>query len=127
MPEKRKYPRFDVAAKIKFKKAESADGQQEAFVKNVSAEGFCFYSQEAVKPGEVLEIEIVEEKIQEAPIRIKGQVVWSYINSQANGNQNKDLYLTGVQVIGIRRTDEARFAMLYCERMLAELKSFLHL
>jgi hypothetical protein len=127
MKEKRKYPRFDVVAKLKIKKSSGDTSQEEAFVKNISAEGFCFYSKDELKTGEQLEIDITELQIDEAPICVKGEVVWSYKNPDLEDTQYKDYFLNGVRVLGVRKTDEARFAMLYCERMLAELKSFLRL
>ena len=129
MQDKRKYPRFDVAAKISFKKADATEdiGKKEAFVKNVSAEGFCFSSKEHLKPGEILEVEIAEKNLDEAPICIKGQVVWSDKDPDSKDNRHKDYFLIGVKVLGIRKADEARFVMLYCERMLVELKSFLRM
>ena len=127
MEEKRKYPRFDVVAKIRFKKAQDATNLKPAFVKDISAEGFCFCSKEQLQPGEILEIEIIEKSFKEAPIYIKGQVAWSNRDSGSKKGRNKGLFLTGVKVLGVRKADEARFIMLYCERMLAELKSFLRM
>ncbi len=127
MQEKRKYPRFDVAAKISIKKLKDQDTSQEAFVKNISAEGFCFYSKKQFSPGDTIEIDITEWQVEESPICIKGEVIWSDKNQSSEDDPHKDAFLTGVKVLGIRKTDEARFAMLYCERMLAELKSFLRL
>lgn len=126
MENKRKYPRFDVTAKIQFRKIKDTAELKEAFVKNISAEGFCFCSSENFNPGDILEVNIIEQKTEE-PIYIKGEVAWSEKISGGKDEKNKDMFLTGVKVLGIRNTDEARFAMLYCERVLAELKSFLHL
>jgi len=127
MQDKRKYPRFDVAAKISFEKVRTIGddtGTKEAFVKNISAEGFCFSSKEELKSGDILEVQIAEKDIEGSPICIKGQVVWSDKDSEAKDCQP---FLTGVKVLGVRKTDEARFIMLYCERMLIELKSFLRM
>jgi hypothetical protein len=125
MNDKRKYPRFDTAAKINFKKLTEVNNLQEGYIKNVSAEGFCFSSIEKLKSGDILEISITEKAIEEVPICIQGQVAWSDKDPQPK--YIGDYYLTGVKVLGVRKADEARFVMLYCERMLAELKSYLHL
>ena len=127
MEDQRKYPRFDVVATIRVKKLDDGREIKDTFVKNISAEGFCFSSKERFKPGEAIEIEIVEKKTEVAPIRTKGEVVWSSENKDPEEAKSKGTFLTGVRVLGVRKTDEARFAMLYCERMLAELKSFLHM
>ena len=124
--ENRKYPRFDIAAKIQFKKVKDNSEPKDAFVKNISAEGVCFCSNENFNPGDILEVNIIEQKTEE-PIYIRGQVAWSEKMTGQKDEKNRDMFLTGVKVLGIRDTDEARFAMLYSERMLAELKSFLHL
>ena len=126
MQDKRKSPRFDVAAKISFKKANATEGMgdKEAFVKNMSAEGFCFSTEEELKAGDILEVQITEKDMQDAPICIKGQVAWS---NKDSGPKSSQRFLTGVKTLGIRKTDEARFVMLYCERMLADLKSFLRM
>ncbi|MDD5618726.1 MAG: PilZ domain-containing protein [Candidatus Omnitrophica bacterium] len=125
MNEKRKYPRFDTAARIHFKKLTDIDHLQEGFIKNVSAEGFCFSSKESLKPGDILEVAITEKDIEEAPICIQGQVAWS--EKDPAPKDGGTAFLNGVKVLSVRKSDEARFVMLYCERMLAELKSFLHL
>ena len=127
MEEKRKYPRFDVVAKIRFRKVQDAINLKPAFVKDISAEGFCFCSKEQLQPGEILEVEIIEKSFEEAPIYIKGQVVWSNRDPESKEGKDKNLFLTGVKVLGVRKADEARFVMLYCERMLIELKSFLRM
>ncbi len=127
MQERRKYPRFDIVAKIHFKKLKDDSNTHEAFVKDISAEGFCFSSSEELSVGENLEVEIVEQNSDNEPIIIKGQVMWCYKPSDAKEEKDKNAFIAGVKVLGIRSTDEARFAMLYCERMLAELKSFLRM
>jgi hypothetical protein len=125
MENKRRYPRFDMAAKISYKKLVEVNNLQDGYVKNVSAEGFCFSSKQRLKPGDILEITITEKSIEEAPICIQGQVAWS--DRDPNPKYMGDYFLTGIKVLGVRKADEARFVMLYCERMLNELKSFLHL
>ncbi|MFH1621766.1 MAG: PilZ domain-containing protein [Candidatus Omnitrophota bacterium] len=127
MEEKRKYPRFDIEAKIQAKKTQKSDKIKDAFVKNISAEGFCFYSKELFDTGDIVEIDIAETQMEKNPICVKGKVVWSYKNTDAKDAQQKDCFLTGVKVLGVRNTDEARFAMLYCERILAELKNYLRI
>lgn len=127
MKEQRKYPRFDVVANIKVRKLDGKDQVDDAFVKNISAEGFCFFSKEQYKLRDTIEIEITEKITEELPIRVKGEVVWSNKNSNSSVSLARGAFLTGIRVLGIRKTDEARFAMLYCERMLAELKGFLRM
>ena len=127
MKEQRKYPRFDVVANIMVNKLEGANQAQEAFVKNISAEGFCFASDEKFKSGDIIQVEITEESRGQDPISTKGEVVWCRQKTDSDGDPQKGAFLTGVKVLGIRQSDEARFAMLYCERMLAELKSFLRM
>ena len=127
MEEKRKYPRFDAVAKVLVKKVGGDGTTKEAFVKNLSAEGFCFHSKEQFMPGEIIEIEIAEKQTEESPICAKGEIVWSNKHNDSSDGPHEDSFLTGVKVLGIRKVDEARFAMLYCERMLAELKNFLRL
>jgi len=127
MEEKRKYPRFDIEAKLQVRKTESNDKSKDAFVKNISAEGFCFYSKELFNPGDIVEIDIEEKKTEGSPICVKGKVAWSCKNTNTKDAQQKDSFLTGVKILGIRNTDEARFTMLYCERMLIELKNFLRI
>lgn len=125
MDNKRKYPRFDVEAKVHFKKLTDTGSLQAGYVKDVSAEGFCFSSKEKLRPGDIVEVSITEKAIEEAPIFIQGQVAWCEKDPQPK--YIGDYFLTGVKVLGVRKADEARFVMLYCERMLAELKSYLHL
>ncbi|MFH1778109.1 MAG: PilZ domain-containing protein [Candidatus Omnitrophota bacterium] len=127
MDEKRKYPRFDIEAKIQVKKHQKSDKAKDAFVKNISAEGFCFYSKEPFSPGDVVEINIAETQRGEGQICVKGKVAWSCKNTATKDDQQKDSFFTGIKILGIRKSDEARFAMLYCERMLSELKNYLRM
>lgn len=114
-----------MGAKIQFKKLTGVVGSQEGYVKNVSAEGFCFSSKEKLKIGDILEVAIAEKAMEEVPICIQGQVAWSEKDPQPQ--YMGEYFLTGIKVLGVRKPDEARFIMLYCERMLSELKSYLHL
>lgn len=124
MEEKRKYPRFDVEAKVQFKKVKDSHKLTNGFVKDISAEGFCFGCDDKLMPGEVLDIQIIERHLPEIPLCVKGRVVWTRKLPAPENSQGKDVFLTGVKIIGIRDSDEARFAMIYCERVLAELSKY---
>jgi len=126
MGDKRKYPRFDVVAKIRFKKSTKDSLGEDGIAKNISAEGFCFSSNQKFNPGEILDIEIVERGLEASPLHVNAKVVWSY-KSQDKDEKGKEVYDTGLSVVGVRQTDEARFAMLYCERLLAEVKGYLRI
>ena len=126
MGDKRKYPRFDVVAKIRFKKTTKDSFNEDGVAKNISAEGFCFSSKERFEKGDVIDVEIVERGLESSPLQVNAEVMWSY-KSQGKDASGKEMYDTGLKVIGIRQTDEARFAMLYCERLLAEVKGYLRI
>jgi len=127
MEEKRKYPRFDMNAKIRFRKVEDEKSLQDGFVKDISAEGFCFGCEEMLSPGDIVQVEVVEDYLPDSPLYVKGQVVWTKDNPEAKNDPAKPKFLTGIKILGIRDTDEARFTMYYCERMISELKKYYHL
>jgi len=124
--DKRKYPRFDVSAKIRFKQAIEKSFGAEGEAKNISAEGFCFISKDKLSPKTVLDVEIVEKGLESSPLHVRAEVVWCY-KSKDKDSSGRELYDTGLRVLDVRQNDEARFAMLYCERLLAEVKSYLRI
>lgn len=127
MEEKRKYPRFDLEAKIKFQKVKDAESLTEGYLKDISAEGFCFGCNEKLPLGDVLEIDVYERRDPDTPLSVKGKVVWTKENPEQPQDASQPKYLMGIQIMGIRDTDEARFTMYYCERVIAELKNYYHL
>lgn len=126
MEEKRKYPRFDLEARIKFQKVRDIKSLQVGHLKDISAEGFCFGCDEKLSLGDILEIEVFVQRDPNTPLSVKGKVVWIKENPKQQGDSSQPKHIMGVQVMGIRDTDEARFAMYYCERVIDELKRYYH-
>ena len=127
MEEKRKYPRFDMEAKVQFQKVKDVENLKEGLVKDISAEGFCFGCDERLAIGDVLKLEVLEKRMPDMPLYVRCEVVWTKDNPELKDNQDVPKYLTGVKILGIRDTDEARFTMFYCERVISELKRYYHL
>lgn len=127
MEEKRKYPRFDINAKIKFQKIKGAVNLKEGNLKDISAEGFCFGCDEALSLGDILEIEVFERNDPNNPLFVKGEVVWTKDNPKSHNDQAAARFLMGIKILGVRETDEARFTMYYCERVIDELRRYYHL
>jgi len=124
--DRRKYPRFDICAKIRFKQAEEKSFSSNGSAKNISAEGFCFTCSEKLAPKTILDVEIVEKGLESSPLKVRAEVVWCY-KSGRQDSQGAELYDVGLKVLDVRSSDEARFTILYCDRMLAEIKSYLRI
>lgn len=116
MKERRRYPRMDLDAKIAYRLSDSPEGKK-AVSQNISAEGFCFSSDEKLSIGTVLEIEL-QNRHNERPIRIRAKVVWS---EKVKGENS---YSTGVKVLDVNKIDEGRFLTLYCSRLIDRLDDF---
>ena len=127
MEEKRKYPRFDIKANIKFQKVQGVESLQEGHLKDISAEGFCFGCDEEFSLGDILEIEVFEQHDPNNPLFVKGEVVWTQENPKSQEDHAAAKFLTGIKILGVRETDEARFTMYYCERVIDELRRYYHL
>ncbi len=108
--EKRRYIRFDIAAKVKFQvsaenKNETPSQMVTAISKNLSVEGIRFTSEKKLETGTMLKLEI-NLPLQLKPLEIEGQVKWCQSLMQPDG---KEYFETGVKLFTIEKCDETRF------------------
>ncbi len=108
--EKRRYVRFDIAAKVKFQvipqdKNEAPSQTVTAISKNLSFEGIRFTSEKKLETNVMLKLEI-NLPLQLKPLVIEGQVKWCQSLMQPDG---KELFETGVKLFTIEKCDETRF------------------
>ena len=123
--ERRRYLRLNVATKINFRVKEGAAPleKSEALSKNISVEGVCFRTAKQLKPGAVIELEIIPPSEPE-PLLLRGEVIWSK-PIQAEGP--KAMFDTGVKLAIVKESDENRYLRYVNERMMERLSQYLHL
>lgn len=113
--ERRKYSRYDtelevyfhvnydVRTKVKYQKMDKkhekpVSSKHSAVSKNVSAEGLCFTSDQALKEGDFLFLEVYVPKAKE-PIIMEGEVRWSG-KGTATAKKTDKVY-TGVKLVTV--------------------------
>ncbi|MFA4991779.1 MAG: PilZ domain-containing protein [Candidatus Omnitrophota bacterium] len=121
MEERRKYPRFELNLTANYKIVDSEEVFKFGQTKNVSADGICFESEEFLKPGTYVELE-VDLRDANPSIHIVGEVRWSVPE-----NPRKERYHNGLRVVGMPLTDENRFLKYYCDKMVDKLSEYLKL
>jgi hypothetical protein len=91
---------YDVETKVEYEvldkeKKEPKTEKHPGLSKNVSAEGLCFISDEQLKKGDLLHIEVYLPQ-RSTPIEMQGEVRWSQPSEKKKGS-----FDTGVQVITV--------------------------
>ncbi len=122
MSEKRKYPRFDLRVKARYRIMSSKEIFKLGMTRNLSAEGISFDSQEMLDPGTYVELEIDLEDKKE-PIALVGEIRWS--SKLKKPNRSKNQFVNGVKLVEIPKVDETRFLKYYCDRVVEKLSGYL--
>ncbi len=123
MEERRKYPRFELNVDARYRVMDSEEIFRLGTARNISAEGICFDSQEELKVGVYVELEVdLEDK--EPPVHIVGEIRWS---SQILSDSKKKTCRNGVKIVNIPVSDENRFLKYYCDKMVEKLSEYLKL
>lgn len=118
--DRRKYPRFELNLDAKYKILDYEQVFQFTRARNISAEGVCFESIEALKPGIYVQLE-VDIKDTKPPVSMVAEIKWV-----ADANDAKDKkYINGVKIISMPGADEARFLKYYCSVMVEKLSNYL--
>ena len=118
MKEKRRYPRFELKISAKYKILSTEEFFKLTRIKNISAEGLCFESDEELSIGTHVSLE-VDLKDGKAPVSVAGEIRWS----KPEGEKKK--CLNGVKLIDMVKVDEARFLKYYCDKMVEKLSGYL--
>lgn len=117
--EKRRYIRLDVADKIRLIPKPEIGLQPKtaaALSKNISIEGICFKTAAELKSGEGLSIEMYLSQ-DPNPVHLRGEVIWC----KPLGHGKRPQYEAGVKLLTIDKTDENRFIIYACDRMVEYL------
>ena len=120
--ERRKYPRFELSLKAKYKIVDSGKDFEAGKTRNISAEGLCFESCEELATGTRvnLEVDLGDEK---SPVCFVGEVKWS---SEFKAPKSKERhFINGVRLIELPESDEGRFLKYYCDKMVEKLTTYL--
>ena len=121
--ERRKYVRIGSDVGIKVEAVEKTDQPLMGRARNISAEGICFSSDRELNPGDTLRLEFFVPQ-DSKPIRLKGEVVWS---SKMEDTKNPNRFDTGVKLLDISKTDENRFLVYVCDKMVDDLSKHIRL
>jgi len=119
LKEKRKYPRIELNLVAKYKVIECEQLFQYTNTQNISAEGVCFESDEPLKPGVYVQLEVdIQDNF--PPVTMVAEIKWT---GEAHNKDNK--HVNGVKIISMPAKDEVRFLKYYCDRIVEKLSAYL--
>jgi len=118
--EKRKYPRIELRLSAKYKVLDYEQVFQFTRTENISAEGLSFSSNELLKPGVYVQLEVDLEDAN-PPVSIVAEIRWV----GGVGRDKSKKYINGVKIISMPLKDEARFLKYYCDKIVEKLSSYL--
>lgn len=120
LKERRKYPRIKLTLDAKYKVLDYEQVYQFTKTKDISAEGVCFESNELLKPGIFVQLE-VDLKDVCPPVSMVAEIRWV---GDVESNRDKK-YINGVKIISMSPKDEVRFLKYYCDRIVEKLSAYL--
>ena len=121
MIDRRKYPRFTLKLDAKYEILNSEEALKYCSIRNVSAEGVCFESEEKIGAGSHVKLEVdLGDKM--PPVFLFGEIMWS---QKVKSKDPKGKALNGVRLMQVPKSDEARFLKYYCDRMVEKLSGYL--
>lgn len=121
MIEKRKYPRFQLKVNASYEIVSRKDIKLSKAI-NISAEGVCFESHEKFNMGTQvnLKVNLADKSL---PVNLVGEIRWS---EEIEGLSLKEkMFINGVNLIDIDKSDEGRFLKYYCDKMIEKLSGYL--
>lgn len=119
MIERRKYPRFELKVQAKYRVLDPKEFCSVGSTRNISAEGICFESDEVLKVGTYVHLE-VNLGDEESTASLIGRVVW--FSEVKDVGLKKRRYINGLKLIDIPKSDEARFLKYYCYKLTEKLR-----
>lgn len=117
-------PRFELKINAKYKMVDSEQVLRFGNVKNISAEGMCFESDQRLKPGTHVGLE-VDLGDRGNPVRLTGEILWVTEVKESKGKEKK--FMNGIKLVDVFSSDEGRFLKYYCGRMVEKLSGYLKL
>jgi len=119
--ERRKYPRVELRLSAKYKVLDYEEAFKFTKTENISAEGLSFESNEPLKPGVYVQLEVDLED-NKPPVSMVAEIRWT-----GGMRFDKDKkYVNGVKIISMPLKDEARFLKYYCDKIVEILSSYLN-
>ncbi len=118
--ERRKYPRIELKLNTKYKVLDYEQVFQFTRTHNISAEGVAFGSNEFLRPGIYVQIEVDLED-DNPPISMVAEIRWA--DSVTIDKDKK--YINGVKIVSMPVKDEARFLKYYCGKIVEKLSGYL--
>lgn len=122
--EKRKYPRFELRVDARYSVVDMENITAVNKTVNISAEGLCFESDELLKNGTRVNLE-VDLGDNSSPVKLNGEIRWSQEIKGPGMTQKK--FLNGIKLINLPKSDEGRFLKYYCGKMVEKLSGYLKL
>ncbi len=114
--DRRRFLRLDVETKVSITATNLSSDKIEAMSKNMSVTGICFTSSEKVEVGAIVGLEIVLQEIH-LPVHLDGVVAWSKETVVQSG-EHDTIYDVGVKLINLDNTDEGKFLVYMCGKMM---------
>jgi len=126
--EKRKYMRLNVETRIDLRAYDGDKSKDDivpvaAMSKNISIDGIRFISDRELTPGSKMGVEIFLEDDAD-PVHIHGEVVWSEKIKTRKGADAS--YESGMRLLTIDKSDENRFIVYACDKMVESLGRHYH-
>jgi len=118
--EKRKYPRIELRLAAKYKVLDYEQAFKFTETRNISAEGLCFESEECLKPGVFVQLDVDLEDANH-PVSMVAEIRWV---CEVKPDKERQ-YLNGVKIISMHGVDEARFLKYYCNKLTEKLSHYL--
>jgi hypothetical protein len=118
--EKRRYPRIELKLNAKYKVLDSEQAFQLIKTHNISAEGVCFESNELLKLGIYVQLE-VDMDDNNPLVSMIAEIRWT---GSMDFDKDKK-HINGIKIISMPAKDEIRFLKYYCKKMVEKLSSYL--
>jgi len=122
MIDRRRYPRFALKINAKYRIVDSEQVLRFGNLKNISAEGICFESDQRLKPGNHVGLE-VDLGDRGKPVSLTGEILWA-IEVKRSMDKGKK-FINGIKLLDVSSSDEGRFLKYYCGRMVEKLSGYL--
>ena len=119
--ERRKYPRVELRLSAKYKVLDYEEAFKFTRTENISAEGLSFESNEPLKPGVYVQLEVDLED-NKPPVSMVAEIRW--MGGMRFDKSKK--YINGVKIISMPLKDEPRFLKYYCDKIVEMLSSYLN-
>ena len=105
MEEQRRFVRLDTRMDVSYAVL-PAEKMRGASTKNISGDGICFFTEQAIKPGTRLQVAMTLPSHQQ-PVNFTAEVVWSEAYEVIGKTERRKTTETGVRFVEVSPKDQA--------------------